>query len=164
MSSHTHTHTSLLVIFPTWPSTHPLDGHSVRSRKYRTTYTGHVRIFVFGRDHVWIKWRHGTPAGADIHRFYVVWLFLLFRQLVARSLARGREKAWRVCVCVCERVHVEGECGIPGMCLAIRSSILHWYVTCGADIGGNRVKLEILQLDVGWIAFFSPLLLVGSRN
>lgn len=28
--------TSLLVIFPTWPSTH--HGHFVRSRKYRTTY------------------------------------------------------------------------------------------------------------------------------
>jgi len=26
----------------------------------------HVRIFVFGWDHVWIKWQHGSPADADI--------------------------------------------------------------------------------------------------
>lgn len=25
-----------------------------------------VRIFVFGRDHVWIKWQHGSSADADI--------------------------------------------------------------------------------------------------
>jgi len=26
----------------------------------------HVRIFVFGWDHVWIKWQHGSPTDADI--------------------------------------------------------------------------------------------------
>jgi len=26
----------------------------------------HVRIFVFGWDHVWIKWQHGSAADADI--------------------------------------------------------------------------------------------------
>jgi len=32
-----------------------------------TTYIPqHVRIFVFGWDHVWIKWQHGSPADADI--------------------------------------------------------------------------------------------------
>lgn len=82
------------------PSTH--DGHSVRSRKYIERHIrgcGHVRIFVFGRDHVWIKWRHGTPAGADIHRSLRGLAVPIPQQLVARSLARGREKSWRASVC-----------------------------------------------------------------
>lgn len=147
MSSHTHTHTSLLVIFPTWPSTHPLDGHSVRSRKYRTTYTGHVRIFVFGRDHVWIKWRHGTPAGADIHRFYVVWLFLLFRQLVARSLARGREKAWRVCVCVSAYTW-------RGNVVYLGCVSRYAPLSC---IGTSRVALTSVETELNW-KFYSWML------
>lgn len=82
------------------PSTH--DGHSVRSRKYIERHIrgcGHVRIFVFGRDHVWIKWRHGTPAGADIHRSLRGLAVPIPQQLVARSLARGQEKSWRASVC-----------------------------------------------------------------
>lgn len=89
---------SLLVIFPTWihPPTMAI------SRKYIERHIrgcGHVRIFVFGRDHVWIKWRHGTPAGADIHRSLRGLAVPIPQQLVARSLARGREKSWRASVC-----------------------------------------------------------------
>lgn len=32
----------------------------------RTYIPQHVRIFVFGWDHVWIKWQHGSPADAGI--------------------------------------------------------------------------------------------------
>lgn len=89
---------SLLVIFPTWihPPTMAI------SRKYIERHIrgcGHVRIFVFGRDHVWIKWRHGTPAGADIHRSLRGLAVPIPQQLVARSLARGQEKSWRASVC-----------------------------------------------------------------
>lgn len=89
---------SLLVIFPTWihPPTMAI------SRKYIERHIrgcGHVRIFVFGRDHVWIKWRHGTPAGADIHRSLRGLAVPIPQQLVARSLARGWEKSWRASVC-----------------------------------------------------------------
>lgn len=95
--AHTGTR-SLLVIFPTWihPPTMAI------SRKYIERHIrgcGHVRIFVFGRDHVWIKWRHGTPAGADIHRSLRGLAVPIPQQLVARSLARGREKSWRASVC-----------------------------------------------------------------
>lgn len=77
---------------------------------------GHVRIFVFGRDHVWIKWRHGTPAGADI--------YTVLRGLAVPIPAAGRALActWTrkiVSVCVwghvhsCARGEEEGGCGIP---------------------------------------------------
>lgn len=54
---------------------------------------------MFGRDHVWIKWRHGTPAGADIHRSLRGLAVPIPQQLVARSLARGeKNRGVRACV------------------------------------------------------------------
>lgn len=139
--------TSLLVIFPTWPSTH--HGHFVRSRKYRTTYMWlrprtNFRVWpgsrldkMAPRNPCWRRYIHrSTWSGRS-----AVSIPAAGRALACtwtRKIVRACE---RVCVCgggTYTRVLVErGRCGIPGIYLAIRSSILHWYVTCVADIGGN---------------------------
>lgn len=123
-----------IVITPGHPPTMAIS--SVRENIERHI-RGHVRIFVFGRDHVWIKWRHGTPAGADI--------YTVLHGLAVPIPAAGRALActWTrkivsVCVGACTLVCSRG--GGGGMwhtwnILAIRSSILHWRVTCVAGIG-----------------------------
>lgn len=99
---------------------------------------GHVRIFVFGRDHVWIKWRHGTPAGADIYTVLrgLAEALFLFQQLVARSLARGREKS-------CERASVY-------VCGGARTLAYSWR-------GGDVVYL-------GYISRYAPLSCIGTSR
>lgn len=53
------------------------------------TYTPqHVRIFVFGWDHVWIKWQHGSPADADI--FALCAAQTLIHRSLRSSWAHGR--------------------------------------------------------------------------
>lgn len=79
------------------PSTH--DGHF--EKIYRTTYTWlrprtNFRVWPGSRLD---KMAPRTPAGADIHRSLRGLAVPIPQQLVARSLARGREKSWRASVC-----------------------------------------------------------------
>lgn len=121
------------------PSTH--DGHF--EKIYRTTYTWlrprtNFRVWPGSRlDKMAPRnpcWRRYTPFSTWSGRSY--------------STAAGRALActWTRKIVACERVcvgHVHTRAlverggGIPGIRLAIRFSILHWYVTCVAVIGGN---------------------------
>lgn len=123
-------------IHPRWPF-RPFE------KIYRTTYTWlrprtNFRVWPGSRlDKMAPRnpcWRRYTPFSTWSGRSY--------------STAAGRALActWTRKIVACERVcvgHVHTRAlverggGIPGIRLAIRFSILHWYVTCVAVIGGN---------------------------